>query len=139
MRAGDPLRPWSTSDEAYLALNAGTTPMREMCRHLRRTNAAVRDHARQMRARGIDLPPLRCHVTRLVWCDHCAAWRTSVDSDGRCPVCRTRAQLERNIDTWHNETLFLSRQDRAQTRQGHGALEDQTRKGENGSKPEEKQ
>lgn len=36
---------------------------------------------------------LRCCRTRLVWCDECACWRSAIDLDGRCRVCRMREQL----------------------------------------------
>lgn len=37
---------------------------------------------------------LMCPVSRLVWCDGCASWRSSVSKrEGLCRVCRMREQL----------------------------------------------
>ena len=36
---------------------------------------------------------LRCYRKKLVWCDECASWRSSLNSDGRCRVCAIRDGL----------------------------------------------
>lgn len=66
---------------------AGRLPRRDICRELKRSSGAVKMAAKRL---GLSL---RCCRTRLVWCDECAGWRSAVDKNGRCRVCRMREQL----------------------------------------------
>lgn len=79
---------WTVGEIEYLRDSTGTVPVRELCRHLRLKQSQVRKQASRM---GVSL---RYHDHGLVWCDTCAAWRTEIDADGRCPVCRLRHQTE---------------------------------------------
>lgn len=93
MRRGERLRPWSVSDVRWLVESAGMMPLRDICRHLGRSDQSVRSRAALLRRSGVDVPPLRYHRSTLVWCDHCATWRTRVDDMGMCPVCAMRSRL----------------------------------------------
>lgn len=73
---------WTTADTRYLANAAGKVPLRDICRHLKRSADAVKTRASRM---GISL---RVPVWGLVWCDECATWRTELSPmTGRCRVC----------------------------------------------------
>ena len=88
-RRGEAQRPWTTEEVRYLAEHAGRVPLREICRHLKRPQGAVK-----MRAKRLGLS-LRAPVWGLVWCDECATWRTSVsERTGRCRVCEMRHRTE---------------------------------------------
>lgn len=88
-RRGEAQRPWTTEEIRYLAEHAGRAPLREICRHLKRPQGAVK-----MRAKRLGLS-LRVPVWGLVWCDECATWRTSVsERTGRCRVCEMRHRTE---------------------------------------------
>lgn len=87
-RRGEHHEPWTTSDEAYLRENAGIVPLRDMALHLKRSQSAVRIRASLL---GVSV---RCYERTLVWCDQCATWRTSLDGNGRCQICRLKGQLQ---------------------------------------------
>ncbi len=88
MRRGAERVEWTTGDLAYLRANAGEIPLVEIARTLKRSRAAVYSKAHEL---GLSV---RCYVSTLEWCDQCATKRTELDADGRCPVCRLRAQLD---------------------------------------------
>ena len=87
-RTGEHHTPWTTSDIRYLRENAGHVPIAELARHLKRSQQAIRSRACIL---GVSI---RCYRRTMVWCDQCATWRTALDSDGRCPICRLRDQLQ---------------------------------------------
>ena len=87
-RTGEHHRPWTTSDIRYLRENAGHVPIADLAKHLKRSQQAIRIRASML---GISI---RCYRRTLVWCDQCATWRTALDADGRCPICRLRDQLQ---------------------------------------------
>ena len=87
-RTGEHHTPWATSDIRYLRENAGHVPIAELARHLKRSQQAIRSRACIL---GVSI---RCYRRTRVWCDQCATWRTALDSDGRCPICRLRDQLQ---------------------------------------------
>lgn len=88
MRKGSKRRDWTTEEVRYLAEHAGRVPRREICRALKRSAKSVRRKAESLRI------SLRVPVWRMEWCDECATWRTSVNAQGRCPVCQKRANVE---------------------------------------------
>jgi hypothetical protein len=96
MKKGAHVIPWTTTDEHYLIEQAGKVPVRDICRHLKRTYGSVRRKASRL---GVSV---KYYQQKLVWCDHCAAWRTTTDKDGLCPVCKLRrandGHYERNVD-----------------------------------------
>lgn len=87
-RKGENRQPWTTSDVRYLRENAGRVPLEDIARHLKRSQQAVRIRASLLGT------SVRCYRRKLVWCDQCATWRTALDADGRCPICRLRDQLQ---------------------------------------------
>lgn len=89
MRKGRPRNDWTTEELRYLRANAGVIPVREICRHLKRTYDSVERKARRMRL------SLRCYRPHLQWCTKCASWRQNVSpKTGQCLVCTRREQLE---------------------------------------------
>lgn len=86
-RKGSAQRPWTTDELDRLRDMAGRLPRRDICRELRRSGEAVKTAAKRL---GLSL---RCYRAKLVWCDECAGWRSAIDKDGRCRVCRMRGQL----------------------------------------------
>lgn len=78
---------WTTAEEDALAALAGTMPAPEIAGALGRSERSVREKASRM---GLSLR----YRGGPVWCDGCATWRTEVDADGLCPVCRMRARTE---------------------------------------------
>lgn len=86
-RRGSAQRTWTTAEIDRLRDMAGRIPVREICRQLKRSRKSVEHAAARL---GLSL---RCCRTRLVWCDECATWRSALDRDGRCRVCRMREQL----------------------------------------------
>lgn len=93
MRRGERTHPWTVKDERYLVESAGRMPLHDICKHLGRSNQSVRSRAAMLRRSGVDVPSLRHHRSGLVWCDHCATWRTRVNDLGMCPVCVMRERL----------------------------------------------
>lgn len=90
MRKGQPRCDWTTGEIRYLREHAGKVPLREICRHLRRSTRSVAVMAGRMRL------SLRCYTSKLVWCPRCAAWRESVSAKtGHCRICAKRDALER--------------------------------------------
>jgi len=88
MRRGADRVEWTTGDVDYLIASAGEMPIVEIARTLKRSRAAVYSKAHEL---GLSV---RCYVSTMEWCDQCATKRTELDADGRCPVCRLRAQLD---------------------------------------------
>lgn len=86
-RKGSAQRPWTTDELDRLRDMAGRLPRRDICRELKRSRKSVEHAAARL---GLSL---RCYRARLVWCDECATWRSALDKDGRCRVCRMRGQL----------------------------------------------
>lgn len=88
MRKGAHRIDWSTKDIKYLRDNAGVLPMREICKHLKRSASSVKTEACRM---GISL---RCFKQKLKWCPVCAKWRSTVSpKTGQCRVCSKRKNL----------------------------------------------
>lgn len=88
MAGGD----WTTSEVAYLLANAGRKPMREICKHLRKSADSVRYMASRLRAEGTDIS-LRCYVPRVEICPACGCRRGTLGKTGICEVCERREQL----------------------------------------------
>lgn len=87
-RKGLSQRPWTTEELAALRGMAGHIPKREICRALKRSSGAVRATSSRM---GLSL---RCYKSKLQWCNECATWRSSLDNNGSCKVCRMRERLD---------------------------------------------
>lgn len=86
-RAARNPRPWSPEDVCHLAEWAGTRTVEAMAWTLGKTPEQV-DNAAFL----LDLDTaMKC--PDLEWCVECAAWRTQLNADGRCPVCRLRASI----------------------------------------------
>lgn len=84
----DALRPWTEAEETYLANAAGILSPENLGRALGRTEASVEEAAGRL---GLDV---RCDGASFVWCDHCATWRTRLNSrTGWCRICTMREQL----------------------------------------------
>ena len=84
----DALRPWTEAEETYLANAAGILSPENLGRALGRTEASVEEAAGRL---GLDV---RCDGSSFVWCDHCATWRTRLNSrTGWCRICTMREQL----------------------------------------------
>lgn len=80
---------WSTKDIKYLRDNAGVLPMREICKHLKRSKNSVDWMARHI---GVSL---RCYKRKMSWCPVCATWRSTLsDKTGMCRVCSKKKMLE---------------------------------------------
>lgn len=92
MRKGARTIPWTTSEEAYLLENAGKVPVRELCRHLRKSRDAVLSKARHMREEGRPVV-LRCFTPRTEICPACGCSRATLGVVGICLPCRKREQL----------------------------------------------
>lgn len=92
MRKGARTIPWTTSEEAYLLANAGKVPVREICRHLRRSRQAVYAKARHLRDEGRPIV-LRHFVPRTEICPGCGCSRATLGDAGICLPCRKRDQL----------------------------------------------
>ena len=86
-RKGSSQRPWTTDEVEALRSMAGRVTRREICRQLKRSRKSVEHAAARL---GLSL---RCYVSKLVWCDECAIWRSRIDKDGRCRVCAMRERL----------------------------------------------
>lgn len=83
-------RPWSEPERTYLRNAAGKQPLADIARALERDTASVERAALELSL------PLEQPTVKLVWCDRCATWRTSVSkSTGWCRVCTMREQLVR--------------------------------------------
>ena len=91
-RKGEETVFWTTSEISYLRDNADKATLQELAVNLNRTEKAVANQASRL---GISI---RYNKTVLVWCDHCATWRTEVDGSGACPVCQLKTRLK-----WHQE------------------------------------
>ena len=92
MRRGARLIPWTTSEEAYLLANAGKVPVREICRHLKRSRQAVYAKARHLRDDGRPIV-LKHFVPRTEICPGCGCSRSTLGELGICLPCRKRDQL----------------------------------------------
>ena len=49
----------------------------------------------------------------LVWCDECMEWRTSVNRDGRCPVCQKRENIRRERERCSEALAAMTPEQRA--------------------------
>ena len=107
-------RPWRKSEEAYLKESAGRVPMKEIAAHLKRSQGAVREHAREMRARGEDVACLRVYTPRTVMCPFCGKPRTRFDHD-MCRVCKLERLIEKHKDTSYSLWLNLDPDYQART------------------------
>jgi len=107
-RKGDIQAPWTTREVMFLRENAGKMPVDAICRCLKRSNTSVETLASRL---GLSL---RCYRSKLVWCDECASWRTSVSyTMGRCKVCALRDRLNRCEEACAKTLKLLSPQQRA--------------------------
>lgn len=89
MRKGARRIDWSTKDLKYLRDNAGIIPMRQICKHLKRSKNSVDWMARHI---GVSL---RCYKRKMSWCPVCATWRSTLsDKTGMCRVCSKKKMLE---------------------------------------------
>lgn len=89
MRKGARRLDWSTKDLKYLRDNAGIIPMRQICKHLKRSKNSVDWMARHI---GVSL---RCYKRKMSWCPVCATWRSTLsDKTGMCRVCSKKKMLE---------------------------------------------
>lgn len=89
-RARATLRDWTLRESLLVRDLAPFEPVGEIARMLGRHPADVYiEAARLMLKRP---RPKR----RLLWCSRCCAWRTGLDRNGECPVCRERSIAQRN-------------------------------------------
>lgn len=86
------MRPWSTTEVAYLIDHAGRIPKREICKHLKRRSESVNSKARHLREQGVPVD-LRCYRPKLEACPACGCMRATLGKHGICEVCRKRVQL----------------------------------------------
>lgn len=108
MRKGRRRIDWTTEELRYLRENAGKVPLRDICRHLKRSYKSVTRMAERMRL------SLRCRTSRLVWCTKCATYRTSLrEKTGHCSVCFKRDQLARAKVRTAEAYAALSTKDKA--------------------------
>ena len=80
-------RDWTLDETLFVRDYAGTVPLSDLARHLRRD---ARDVAGECARLGV---PFVYVGTPLFWCDECASWVRRLDSSGRCGKCRARANL----------------------------------------------
>ena len=107
MRRGARRVEWTTEDLRYLREKAGTIPLRQICRHLKRSTSSVVTMASYMRL------SLRCPKSKLKWCTRCASYRLSLgEKTGHCRVCAKRDQLARAKERTAEAYAALSAQDK---------------------------
>lgn len=82
-------RDWTLYETLFVRDYAGTVPLSDLARHLRRD---ARDVAGECARLGV---PFVYMGTPLFWCSECASWARRVDKSGRCDKCRARASLQR--------------------------------------------
>ncbi|RDB68744.1 hypothetical protein [Eggerthella sinensis] len=83
-------QPWGEAERIFLKNAAGKLTPKELGRALDRDNDSIERIARESHL------SLDVRTVRLVWCDKCATWRTSIDKrTGWCRVCTMREQLTR--------------------------------------------
>lgn len=85
---------WGDGDTDVLLELVGSARADEIAARLGRSVAAVRIKASRLGVSTSVQPP--------VWCVRCAKWRTRLDANGRCPVCRMRAAADAMEDRWRN-------------------------------------
>lgn len=88
-------RRWTSDELEALVGAAGQVPVHAIAVSTGRTVAAIRHKASVV---GVSV-----RVGGPVWCIGCSAWRTAVDEDGRCPVCRMRALADAMEERWRLE------------------------------------
>lgn len=82
-------RDWTLNETLFVRDYAGTVPLSDLARHLRRD---ARDVAGECARLGV---PFVYMGTPLFWCSECASWARRVDKSGRCDKCRARFYLRR--------------------------------------------
>ena len=92
-------KPWRTSDDAYIASNAGQIPLAEMARHLGRTQGAVRKRACILRKSGAVGTSLRHYEPRTQECPECHKRRSVFYRNGICKVCALEQLVREHKDT----------------------------------------
>ena len=92
MRMGGERIDWTMDDVAYLVENAGRVPLREICRHLRRSSESVRHMARRLRGQGYPVS-LRHFEPRTTICPSCGRSSATAREVGICRPCQLRRQL----------------------------------------------
>lgn len=101
-------RPWSEPERAYLRNAAGKQSLADIAQALERDASSVERAARELSL------PLDPPTTKLVWCDKCATWRTSVNtSTGWCRVCTMRDQLIRREEACAEALAAMEPHERA--------------------------
>jgi hypothetical protein len=80
-------RPWTTKEIALIGEMSYKFPPKDIAAALGRTEGALKAKAYEL---GIPIQ----RYTRMVWCDHCAKWRTKINSNGQCPICIKRERLD---------------------------------------------
>lgn len=89
---------WSTSEEAFIAENAGKMPVSEMSRILGRSESAIAYHAHVMREEGRLHASLRFRPFRssLSECPECGNMRSSFEGDV-CRVCHDEGRFKVHV------------------------------------------
>lgn len=85
---------WSESDVDALLELLGGSDVHVIAEKIGRSVAAVRVKASRLGVSTSVQPP--------VWCVRCATWRTHLDRDGRCPVCKMRNAADVMEDRWRS-------------------------------------
>lgn len=91
-RRGARQNEWTTQEVAYLMEHAGTLPLRQICRTLKKSRRSVETMAYRLRQQGHDVD-LRCYARKTEICPACGCMRATMAHHGICEVCRKRVQL----------------------------------------------
>lgn len=106
MRMGGKRIDWTLDEVAYLLDSAGRVPLREICRHLRRSSESVRHMARRLREQGHAIS-LRHFEPRTAICPSCGrSSATARDPQNRTGICRP-CQLRRQLASIESQTAGL--------------------------------
>lgn len=92
MRMGGKRIDWTLDEVAYLLDSAGRVPLREICRHLRRSSESVRHMVRRLREQGHAIS-LRHFEPRTAICPACGRSSATSREVGICRPCQLRRQL----------------------------------------------
>lgn len=95
MRIGGETVDWTMSEVAWLLDNAGRKPLRDICRHLRRSRGSVEGMARRLREQGKPID-LRHFEPRTSICPSCGRASATIreSRSGICEPCRLTRQIE---------------------------------------------
>lgn len=101
-------RPWSEPEHTYLRNAAGKQSFADIARALDRDTTSIEQEVLELSL------PLDPPVIKLVWCDKCATWRTSISKNtGWCRVCTMREQLVRREEACADALATMMPHDRA--------------------------